>query len=126
MRISDWSSDVCSSDLIFADTPEAAAASPMFMSSSRGGFGKPLAAAFRCEKDVGMQVAIPQVPLPADLPYRLYHGWRARAVGLPPGHVVDVPGNGLLDEACAKPGGFRRPPPPDGIPTPGVCGPSPH
>src|SRR3546814_3889466 len=80
----------------------------MFMSSSRGGFGKPLAAAFRCEKDVGMQVAIPQVPLPADLPYRLYHGWRARDVGLPTGHVVDVRGNGLMDEAFAKRGGFSR------------------
>src|SRR3546814_11813920 len=93
----------------------------MFMSSSRGGFGKPLAAAFRFEKDVGMQVAIPQVPLPADLPYRLYHRWRARDVGLPTGHVVDVRGNGLMDEAFATRGGFSRRRQHDGMREPGVC-----
>src|SRR3546814_19825257 len=93
----------------------------MFMSSSRGGFGKPLAAAFRCEKDVGMQVAIPQVPLPADLPYRLYHGWRARDVGLPTGHVVDVRGNGLTDEAFAKRGWFSFSRKHDGMRKSRVC-----
>src|SRR3546814_3379063 len=68
-----------------------------------------------------MQVAIPQVPLPADLPYRLYHGWRARDVGLPTGHVVDVRGNGLMDEAFAKRGGFSRRRQHDGMREPGVC-----
>src|SRR3546814_9287584 len=67
-----------------------------------------------------MQVAIPQVPLPADLPYRLYHGWRTRDVGLPAGHVVDVRGNGLMDEAFAKSGGFGRRRQHDGMREPGV------